>query len=125
FECYVVFKRFGRGGMGVVYMAYDEELDRRIALKLLAGEAAQRDGSEGAALRLLREAQAMAKLSHPNVVAVYDAGTFRDQVFLAMEYVDGPTLRAWREVERPAPAQVVAMYVQAGRGLEAAHAAGI
>jgi tetratricopeptide (TPR) repeat protein/predicted Ser/Thr protein kinase len=123
---YVVLKHLARGGMGVVYLAYDEELDRRVALKILAPDGSG-DASDAAArsARLLREAQAMAKLSHPNVVAVYDVGTFGDQVFLAMEYVDGVDLREWREAKTRTAREIVATYVQAGRGLEAAHAAGI
>ena len=117
---YVVLKRVARGGMGVIYLAYDEDLDRRVALKILAGD----DGADGKA-RLLREAQAMAKLSHPNVVAVFDVGTVDDQVFLAMEFIDGVTLRAWCKSDRRTAREIVTAYLQAGRGLEAAHAAGI
>src|SRR5262245_4494819 len=87
---YVVLGHIGGGGMGVVYAAYDPDLDRKVALKLL------RSFSSGAKTdlartRLLREAQALAKLSHPNVVAVYDVGTVGEQVWIAMEFVDGPT----------------------------------
>jgi tetratricopeptide (TPR) repeat protein len=122
---YVILKKVGAGGMGTVYAAYDEQLDRRVALKVLSSSLRESAGSGAAGRRLLREAQAIAKLSHPNVIAAFDVGTFGDQVFLAMEYVDGETLRAWREAApRTAPA-IVAIYVQAGRGLEAAHAAGI
>ena len=102
---YVVLGLLGRGGMGEVYAAYDPELDRKIAVKLLRA----RGGGEAAAdgkTRLLREAQAIARLSHPNVVVVYDVGTFRESVFIAMEFVEGHTLgywlqaqtRRWREV---------------------------
>jgi predicted Ser/Thr protein kinase len=111
--------------MGIVYAAYDEQLDRRVALKLLTHDAHETHGSAAAAQRLLREAQAMAKLSHPNVVAAFDVGTYGEQVFIAMEYVDGATLRVWRDSAPRTTSQIVAMYAQAGRGLEAAHAAGI
>jgi tetratricopeptide (TPR) repeat protein/predicted Ser/Thr protein kinase len=121
---YLVLRRLGGGGMGVVYMAYDEQLDRRIALKLLVNDARDEHASLGGQ-RLLREAQAMAKLSHPNVVAVFDVGAFGDQVFLALEYVDGATLRAWRDAKKRASREIVATYAEAGRGLEAAHAEGI
>ena len=80
----------GRGGMGVVYTAYDPELDRKVALKLLSPRPGARTTSA-----LVREAQAMARLSHPNVVAVYDVGTDGERVFVAMELVEGGTLREW------------------------------
>ena len=117
---YLVLGELGRGGMGAVYLAYDPELDRKVAVKLLDapdGDPAQQD-------RLLREAQAMARLAHPNVAAVFDVGVLGRQVYLAMEYVEGASLRAWLAAGRPWPA-IVATYVQAGRGLAAAHAAGL
>ena len=83
---YVILDRIGTGGMGVVYSAYDPELDRKVALKLLRPDRGPSAGEAGR-LRLLREAQAIARLAHPNVVAVYDAGSFGDQVFVAMEFV--------------------------------------
>src|SRR5262249_42704933 len=92
---YLILGQLGRGGMGVVYRAYDPELHRNVALKLLRAEASDKIGVEEARARLLREAQAMARLSHPNVIAVYDVGTFREQVFVAMEYIDGGTLTSW------------------------------
>ena len=119
---YVVLGRLGAGGMGVVYTAYDPELDRKVAVKLLrSGQHA--DGTSAA--RLLREAKAMARLTHPNVITVHDVGTLGAQVFVAMEFVAGPTLRAW---QAPAPRgwrELLAVYVQAGRGLAAAHAVGL
>lgn len=111
----------GAGGMGVVYRALDPELDRPVALKLLRPELL----SPVARARLLREAQAMARLSHPNVVVVYEVGGFRDQTFLVMEYVEGQTLRDWLRAEKRPVAAIVELFVQAGRGLAAAHAAGI
>ncbi len=122
---YVVLRKLGSGGMGVVYAAFDEELDRRVALKFLQAEMRGSLGSGAAMLRLQREAQVMAKLSHPNVVAVFDVGTFEGQVFLAMELVDGLNLRSWLEAKPRSAREIVAAYLQAGRGLEAAHAAGI
>jgi tetratricopeptide (TPR) repeat protein len=109
--------------MGEVYAAYDPELDRKIALKILhAGEEAGDERSRG---RLLREAKAIAKLRHPNVVVVHDAGTVDDRVFLAMEHVEGQTLAAWL-AERPRTRrEIVDVFVAAGRGLAAAHAAGL
>jgi eukaryotic-like serine/threonine-protein kinase len=101
--------------------AYDPELDRKVAVKLL--RAGGGDGSEARA-RLLREAQAIARLAHPNVIAVHDVGTLDDQVFVAMEYVDGQTLKLWQRQPR-SPREIVDMYSQAARGLAAAHAAGL
>jgi tetratricopeptide (TPR) repeat protein/predicted Ser/Thr protein kinase len=106
--------------MGVVYAAYDPELDRKIAIKLLRPSAA----SASDRTRLLREAQAMARLQHPNVIAVHDVGTFEDQVFVAMEYVEGETLTAWLAQPRSWRESLAALR-EAGRGLAAAHAAGI
>jgi tetratricopeptide (TPR) repeat protein/predicted Ser/Thr protein kinase len=122
---YVVLKRIGHGGMGVVYLALDSELERRVAIKVLRAEGTSARSASETRARLLREAQAMAKVSHPNVVAVYDVGTFGEQVFVAMEYVRGETLREWRARANPKTRGIVDAYVQAGRGLEAAHAAGI
>jgi len=119
---YVILERIGSGGMGVVYAAYDPELDRRVALKLLRPD---RFNSEPDRLRLLREAQAMARLAHPNVVAVHDAGTFGDQVFVAMELVEGRTLRDWL-ADGPRPRrEILEPFLAAGRGLAAAHEAGL
>jgi tetratricopeptide (TPR) repeat protein/predicted Ser/Thr protein kinase len=119
---YVVVGTVGEGGMGVVYAGYDPELDRKVALKVLRPE---RAASPSARARLLREAQAIARLSHPNVVAVHDAGAFGDQVFVAMEYVEGRTLRQWlRETDR-GWREVVELFRLAGQGLAAAHAAGL
>ena len=122
---YVVDEAIGRGGMGVVYRAHDPELDRKVALKLLRVDKAKHEEAELARARLLREAQTLARLSHPNVIAVHDAGTFEDQVFLAMELAAGETLAAWLPRTHPPRRRVLAAYVAAGRGLAAAHAAGI
>jgi tetratricopeptide (TPR) repeat protein/predicted Ser/Thr protein kinase len=118
---YTFLRELGRGGMGTVYSAYDEQLDRKVAIKLLRQLAS---GSLGAP-RLLGEAQALAALSHPNVVQVYDVGLLGEQVFLAMEYVQGETLRAWQEAKPRHWRETLAIYRQAGEGLAAAHAAGL
>jgi tetratricopeptide (TPR) repeat protein/predicted Ser/Thr protein kinase len=118
---YVILDRIGAGGMGVVYAAYDPELDRRVALKLLRTDRFAAPGH----LRLLREAKALARLTHPNVVAVHDAGTFGDQVFVAMELVEGETLRQWLEEGARSWREVLDRLLAAGRGLAAAHAAGL
>jgi len=120
---YVVLERIGSGGMGVVYAAYDPELDRKVALKLLRPDRAGAAGE--AALRLQREAQAIARLSDPHVVAVYDAGTFGNQVFVAMEFVEGKTLRQWLAETKRSWWEILEVFVPAGRGLAAAHAAGL
>jgi tetratricopeptide (TPR) repeat protein len=116
---YVILRRLGGGGMGVVYAAYDPELDRAVALKLLQ-ERFDRDS--GARTRFLREAQAMARINHPNVGIVHDVGSIDGRVYLAMELVEGVTLaaRSGREL-----AEVLRLYVAAGRGLAAAHAKGL
>ncbi|HMB53962.1 MAG TPA: serine/threonine-protein kinase, partial [Thermoanaerobaculia bacterium] len=130
---YIVLGRLGAGGMGTVYTVYDPELERRVALKLLhpAPGPASADGSpRRGADRLLREAQALARLSHPHVLAVYDAGTVdaddgTRRVFLAGELVRGQTLAAWM-AGRPRPRrEVLRLFTQAGRGLAAAHEAGV
>jgi serine/threonine-protein kinase len=118
---YAILEPLGQGGMGVVYAAYDPELDRRIALKMLLPT---RTG-ERATTRLLREAQALAKLAHPNVVAVHDAGKFGDQLYIAMEFVRGQPLDEWVQLRGRSPDEVVAIFVQAGHGLAAAHRVGI
>jgi len=117
---YLVEKRLGAGGMGVVYAARDTELGRDVALKLVRPRTVVDVRQE----RLRREAKAMARLSHPNVVPVFDIGTHEGQLFLAMELVVGDTLRSWIGSPRPWPT-VVSVFVSAGGGLEAAHAAGL
>jgi Ser/Thr protein kinase RdoA (MazF antagonist) len=119
---FVALDLIGRGGMGTVYTAYDPELDRYIALKLLHHQARTVDRARA---QILAEAQAMARISHAGVVAIYEVGTFRDRVFAAMELVEGTTLRAWI-TERPRGwREVVAVFLLAGEGLAAAHAAGV
>jgi CubicO group peptidase (beta-lactamase class C family)/predicted Ser/Thr protein kinase len=108
------------GGMGEVFLAHDKVLGRDVALKLLREDASGFDAG-----RLAREARALAKLAHPNVVAVHDQGILDGRPFLAMEFVRGRTLRQWLAEERPPPKRIVAMLVQAGRGLAAAHEVGV
>ena len=115
---YVVTAPIGVGGMGAVYAAHDPELDRHVAIKVLRG-----DVSEHATLRLRREARTMAQLSHANLVAVHDVGVVDDRLFLTMELIEGTTLRVWCR-DRPWR-EVLAAYLAAGRGLAAAHAAGV
>jgi tetratricopeptide (TPR) repeat protein len=118
---YVLVDPIGRGGMGVVFRAFDPDLDRAIALKLVPVGG----GHEHERNRLLREAQAMARLAHPNVIPVFDVGVAEDVVFVAMELVDGTTLRRWcAESTRPWT-ETLAVFGQAGLGLAAAHRAGL
>ena len=120
---FVVLREVGRGAMGVVFAAYDEELDRKVALKLVELDEAP-DASLGRN-QLLREAQALARLAHPNVVAVHEAGVHRGAVFLAMEFVDGVDLQRWLAAELRPWQGVVAAFRQAGEGLLAAHRVGL
>jgi serine/threonine protein kinase len=118
---FVILEHLGRGGMGIVYSAYDPVLDRRVALKLLRPQPGR--DAERMRARLHREAKALARLSHPNVVPIYDVGILDGEVFIVMEFVVGQTLRAWSH-ERPWH-DVLAMYLQVARGLAAAHAVGL
>jgi len=119
---YRLLQLVGRGGMGEVYAAYDPELDRRVAIKILRADA-RPDNIEAA--RLAREAQAVAKLSHPNVVAIYDVGSSAGRMFLAMELVEGETLAAWLAHHARTTSEILSLFLMAGRGLAAAHRAGI
>ncbi|MEZ4449624.1 MAG: serine/threonine-protein kinase [Nannocystaceae bacterium] len=116
---FLVLRQLGRGGMGVVYAGFDNHLDRKVAIKLLRDQSS--DGDD----RLLREAQALARLSHPNVVGVYEVGRALDSVYVAMEFVVGATLRAWLAERRRTQAEILEVFLQAGRGLAAAHAVGL
>jgi tetratricopeptide (TPR) repeat protein len=118
---YVVLDPLGSGAMGVVVSAIDPTLDRKVAIKLVK---ADRGGTTVGKQRLLREAQAMARLSHPNVVTVYEAGTFGERVYLAMEYIAGTTLAGWLATPHSVK-EIIEAFVAAGRGLAAAHRAGI
>ena len=122
---YVVVEKIGYGGMSVVYKAYDPELNRRVAIKLLRPKGGAGTGGTTARLRLVREAQALAQLSHPNVIAVHDVGTWEEHVFLAMEFVEGRSLRQWlREEKRKIP-EILEQFIAAGRGLSATHHGGL
>jgi predicted Ser/Thr protein kinase len=122
---FILLSQVGAGGMGVVYAAYDPELDRKVAVKLLHPNLTGSDREDVGRTRLLREAQALARLSHPNVVAVYDVGTWGRQVFVAMEFVQGVPLTAWLRERPRTRAEVLAVMRDAGRGLAAAHRAGL
>ena len=118
---FIVEGPLGTGAMGTVLLARDPELARPVAIKLVAPGR----GGEAAHQRLLREAQAAARLSHPNVVAIHQAGTWRDQVFIVMEYVDGGTLTRWLEEAPRRWEDILDAFHQAGEGLLAAHRAGL
>ncbi|WP_428264806.1 protein kinase domain-containing protein [Haliangium sp.] len=125
---FTLLDRLGAGAMGEVYSAYDAQLDRKVALKLVRAEAKQNARADA---RLLREAQTLAQLSHPHVVQVYEAGTYDGGVFVAMEFIRGKTLTQWigeldPELSRTQRRrEVLRQFIAAGRGLEAAHAAGL
>ena len=133
-----VLDRIGRGGMGVVYAAYDPELDRKVAIKLLRADLHRGLAKDDAQARLMREAQAMARLSDPNVIVVHEVGMIGDRVFVAMEYVDGMPLGEWLRPEPEAGVtgsgssdgrrgwpEVLDVFLKAGSGLAAAHRAGL
>ena len=120
---YELLGHLGSGGMGVVYEARDPELERSVAIKLLRS-----GGGAADSVRLLREARALARLAHPNIVAVHDVGAVGeagDQLFIAMELVDGVTARAWQRERPRTVAEILAVYTAAARGLAAAHHAGL
>ena len=118
---YLVIDELGAGAMGVVYAAYDPDLDRKLAIKLLHDDEHSRDRT----IRLLREAQALARVSHPNVIQVYDVGAFEERVYIAMEFIDGVALTDWLAAERRPLQTILHVFLAAGRGLEAAHKKGL
>ncbi|MFT3707721.1 MAG: pilus assembly protein N-terminal domain-containing protein [Archangium sp.] len=117
---YEIERLIGAGGMGLLYVARDPQLNRRVALKLMRPAFA----AEGGSVRLRREAQSMATLAHPNVVNVFDIGETDGRVFMAMELLEGGTLRDWMK-EPHSWKELVAIFCDAGEGLAAAHAAGV
>lgn len=123
---YMILSLVGRGGMGEVFAAYDPDLERKVAIKLLRpGKAFDGRAASERQERLMREAQAMARVAHPNVIPVFDVGTFRDRIFIAMELVEGGTLRRWLRQKERGWREIVAMLREAGRGLAAAHQSGL
>ncbi|HEX7840813.1 MAG TPA: serine/threonine-protein kinase, partial [Kofleriaceae bacterium] len=118
---YEICEVLGAGAMGVVYRAHDPELDRSVAIKLVRGNSA----SPSSGLRLLREAQAMARLRHPNVLPIFDVGPADSAVFVAMPLLEGGTLRSWMDDRSRSFDAILDRFVAAGRGLAAAHAAGL
>jgi serine/threonine protein kinase len=126
---YHILRLLGEGGMGCVYEAYDPELDRKLAIKVLHPGVRTHGDETMVALtraRLIREAKSLAKLAHPNVVPIYDVGIVDDtSIFLAMEFVPGMTLGDWLMKQRPNWQEALGVVLQAGEGLAAAHAAGL
>ena len=124
---YMILDVVGSGGVGVVFAAYDPNLDRKVAIKQL--RRSKNEGNSDAVVarrtRLVREAQALARLSHPNVVPVYEVLTHAEQLHVVMEFVDGDTLGDWLSAKKRGWSEIVAMFIQTGRGLAAAHAAQI
>ena len=122
---YQILGLVGKGGMGAVYKAYDPELDRSIAIKILTAVPQEGETASRPQARLMREAQALAKLSHPHVVAVHDVGTYAEGVYIAMEYVKGKTIREWLKQDTPNQKEIIGVLSKAGKGLVAAHTEGI
>lgn len=121
FGRYLGLEKLGSGGMGTVFAAYDPQLERKVALKVLrARQAHERDRA-----RLVREARALARLTHPNVVTIHEVGTVEDELYLAMELVEGRTLAQWQAAKGRSWAEILRCYLSAGRGLAAAHAKGL
>jgi predicted Ser/Thr protein kinase len=118
---FVIRSRLGEGGMGVVLSGMDPDLGRPVAIKVVKEHA----DHPGYRARLMREAQVMARLEHPNVLRVYEVGTDRGRLYLAMEFVDGVTLTNWLAVQRRPWREIVAMFAQVGAGLSAVHRNGL
>jgi predicted Ser/Thr protein kinase len=114
-------RELGAGGMGVVHAAFDPDLERRVALKVLRTT----DDDGGQKQRLQREAKAMARLAHPNVVTVHEVGTVNGRDYVAMELIEGESLAEWLRAAKRPEAEIIDAYLAAGRGLAAAHAAGM
>lgn len=117
---YTILSVVGQGGAGTVYAAHDDALDRDVALKIMHAEK-----SGLAAERLLREGQSLARLKHPNVVSIHDVGHVGGRVYIVMELVESGSLRRWLAAAPRTWREVVATMVQAGKGLSAAHHAGL
>ncbi|WNG51958.1 tetratricopeptide repeat protein [Archangium minus] len=122
---YFILGQVGVGGMGAVYAAFDPALDRKVALKLLHPASSLGDSPEARHRWLLAEAQALARLSHPNVVTVYEARVLGERLFLALELAEGGTLETWLRERRRSWREVLGVFLAAGEGLAAAHAAGL
>jgi len=122
---YIIREAIGEGGMGAVYSAFDPELDRTVAIKVVRANGASSANRRQRRARMVREAQAQARIAHPNVVPVLDVGTHDDGVFLTMELVEGATLREWLAEDERTWSQTVRVFIGAGRGLAVAHGSGL
>ncbi|HWB82298.1 MAG TPA: serine/threonine-protein kinase, partial [Nannocystaceae bacterium] len=122
---YVVLAKLGAGGMGVVYAAYDPELDRKVALKLLLDDPESGASASVGRAQLLGEAKALAKFSHPEIVGVHDVGVHDAAVWIAMEFVEGRTLRAWADAATHSWREILDVMAAVGRGVAAAHVVGL
>jgi len=120
---FTILSCLGEGAMGIVYAAYDDQLDRKVAVKMLRSATLRSDAK--ARDRMLREAQVMARVSHPNIVTVHEVGTHDHEIWIAMEFLRGQTLTEWLEAAPRSWREIVGVFLQAGRGLASAHAAGI
>jgi len=124
-ERFTILKKLGEGGMGSVYAAYDSALDRRVAVKVVRSDRRASADPVTPRAQLLREAQAMARLSHPNVVAIHEVGEIGEGVFVVLELVDGTTMHEWLRERARGWREIVDAFVQVGQGLAAAHDAGL
>lgn len=122
---YELFEELGAGAMGVVYRAWDPGLQRDVAFKLIRPDLFLASGGASLRERFRREARALARLSHAHVVPIYDSGESEQGVYIVMEYVQGASLREWLAEQQPSGWRVVQVFLQVGRGLLAAHAAGL
>ncbi|HEY8206607.1 MAG TPA: serine/threonine-protein kinase, partial [Myxococcaceae bacterium] len=122
---YIILERLASGGMGEIYSAYDPQLDRKVALKLMRADVLSTMGTRVGRASLLAEAKALARLNHPNVVAVHDVGEVGEEIFIAMELVEGDVLSDWLLDGPRSPAEILQAFKMAGRGLAAAHAVGL
>jgi serine/threonine protein kinase len=119
---YRIVQPLGAGGSAQVYLAEDQALGREVAVKILDQEAAR---DQNLRKRFVKEARALAQLAHPNVVAIHDVGMFEAELFIAMEYIEGLSLRRWLAAEPRALPAVLDVFAQAARGLAAAHDAAL
>ena len=117
---YVIMAKIGSGSTGSVFSAFDPELDRKVAIKMLHPGSGQRR-----AQRARKEAKALAKVNNPHVVSVFDVGRVGEETFIAMEFVEGETLSFWLERGTRGWRSILSVFIEAGRGLAAAHAAGL
>lgn len=121
---YRIERRCGRGAMGAVFEAFDPELDRQVALKLLERSRTVPDAFDRLERQVLHEARAMARLHHPAVASVYEVGRDEPWLFIAMEFIDGPSLRQYLE-QRPSWRKLLHAFIDVGRGLAAGHRTGL